>query len=68
MRSYFYFQQAVAELTQIMYTASAYAIALKTFMKDVPIGDSVGVLAVKEFIHEVCGTRKANCYFMASTN
>jgi hypothetical protein len=58
MRSYLYFQQAVAELTQIMYTASAYAIALKTFMKDAPIGDSIGVLAVKEFIREVTEQEK----------
>lgn len=51
-KSYLFLLQSAADITQTMLTAQAYQVALTSFTKNFPIGDSIGPLVVHEFIHD----------------
>ncbi|WP_371805776.1 DUF1512 family protein [Candidatus Lokiarchaeum ossiferum] len=49
-KSYLFLLQTASEISQTMLTAKAYVRALDSFMGTSPIGDSIGPLAVKNFV------------------
>lgn len=54
-KSYLFLLQTASEISQTMLTAKAYVRALDSFMGTSPIGDSIGPLAVKNFIQDSNG-------------
>ncbi|MHA1721000.1 MAG: DUF1512 family protein [Promethearchaeota archaeon] len=51
-KSYLFLLSTASEITQIMIKARAYRTAIDSFIKKSPIGDSIGPMAVNEFLKE----------------
>ena len=52
-KSYWFLLQTAAEITQTLLKGQAYRRALDAFLNGVPIGDSIGPLALQHFVRDI---------------